>query len=187
MTPLKGDEIRLLVLDKSEPAPVYTLVHVSLASAPVFYALSYAWTDQSLFEESEPAQKDHIQLDGRETVVGSNLFAALHALCSHGFSHIPLWVDFLCIDQQNIVERNHQVLRMYSIYGKAALVTVWLGSEIHDSHLAFEFMRIFAKEAKDPHWVRRTIREHTFSREWHAVDHLLHRNWWRRLWIIQEM
>ncbi|KAG4441005.1 hypothetical protein IFR05_003512 [Cadophora sp. M221] len=188
MLPLKDNEIRLLVFNNdSSTAADYSLIHVSLDHPPKFYALSYAWADESLFPSSNTPKKHHIRLNGNDTVVGPNLSAALEAWRTNEYSCIPLWVDFLCIDQENISERNHQVLRMYSIYDKAALVTVWLGPDTHDSHLAFDFMRTFAKEAEDVLWIRRTIFEHTFSREWHAVDHLLHRNWWRRVWIIQEM
>lgn len=93
MLPLEGDEIRLLVLDRDETAPEYSLIHVSLASAPTFYALSYAWTDESIFTKPQPAQRDHIQLEGHQTAVGSNLFAALQAWRSHAFAYMPLWVD----------------------------------------------------------------------------------------------
>ncbi|KAH6706510.1 heterokaryon incompatibility protein-domain-containing protein [Leptodontidium sp. MPI-SDFR-AT-0119] len=188
MLPLKENEIRLLVFNAdSSTAADYSLIHVSLDHPPKFYALSYAWADESLFPSSETPTRHHIRLDGNDTLVGPNLSAALEAWRTNEYSCIPPWVDFLCIDQLNISERNHQVLRMYSIYDKAAMVTVWLGPDTHDSGLAFDFMRTFAREAEDVQWIRRTILEHTYSREWHAVDHLLHRNWWRRVWIIQEM
>lgn len=186
MLPLSRDEIRLLVLNDSSTGD-YTLIHVSLDQPPKFYALSYAWTDESLYPKSKDISPQYIRLHKHDTPVGPNLAAALKAWRSNGYSKIPLWVDFLCIDQNNISERNHQVLRMYTIYQRAALVAVWLGPDRHDSHLAFEFMGTFVKQAHDLEWIRRSIREHTFSRAWHAVDHLLRRNWWKRVWIIQEM
>jgi len=186
MLPLENDDIRLLVL-KDRNAKDYSLIHVSLKTPPLFYALSYAWTDESLYPKSEHDTPQQIQLHGHDTPVGPNLAAVLEAWRSNGYSKVPLWVDFLCIDQKNISERNHQVLRMYSIYQKAALVTVWLGPDRHDSHLAFDFMSTFVKQAHNLEWIRRSISEHTFSREWCAIDHLLRRNWWKRVWIIQEM
>ena len=183
MRSLEEDEIRLLVLDSGR----YSLVYVPLDKAPIFYALSYAWVDDTIFSNLDPSQQTRISIDGREVALGDNLAAALEAWQGHKFRHIPLWVDFLCIDQDNIVERNHQVLRMHSIYKKAAVVTVWIGPESHESSLAWDFMPLFSQEAEDLDWVRRTICQHSFSREWKAVDHLLHRSWWKRVWIIQEM
>jgi hypothetical protein len=43
-------------------------------------------------------------------------------------------VDALCIDQSNLLERNHQVLLMKRIYAQASLVLVWLGPAHEDSH-----------------------------------------------------
>lgn len=38
-----------------------------------------------------------------------------------------MWVDAVCIDQSNIVERNHQVKSMASVFSEASKVLVWLG------------------------------------------------------------
>jgi hypothetical protein len=38
-----------------------------------------------------------------------------------------LWVDALCINQEDTTERNHQVMQMGAIYEKAKRVVVWLG------------------------------------------------------------
>ena len=46
-------------------------------------------------------------------------------------SKIPTyyWVDALCMDQQNVLERNSQVARMANIFRRASGVVVWLGRE----------------------------------------------------------
>jgi hypothetical protein len=175
------------VLKSSTGTSEYSLNHVTLDTAPQFFALSYAWNDPSLFSEVEAGRKYNIRVDGIEVAIGVNLSAALKAWREHASSHIPLWVDSLCIDQQNIAERSEQVLRMYSIYEKARVVIVWLGPESNKSDLAWDFMSIFTRKAREHEWVRRSIRERVFSSEWKAVDHLLRRSWWRRVWIIQEM
>ena len=48
-----------------------------------------------------------------------------------------LWIDAICVDQNNIPERGHQVVRMAAIYPQASRVVVWLGPERDDSALAF--------------------------------------------------
>jgi len=44
-----------------------------------------------------------------------------------------IWIDALCIDQQNNSERNHQVRVMGKIYEMAVEVLVWLGCSAHNS------------------------------------------------------
>ena len=39
-----------------------------------------------------------------------------------------LWIDALCIDQTNKLERNHQVAQMGRIFSSASTVKVWLGT-----------------------------------------------------------
>lgn len=40
-----------------------------------------------------------------------------------------LWVDAVCIDQENFKERGEQVKIIKQIYTRAARVLVWLGPE----------------------------------------------------------
>lgn len=37
-----------------------------------------------------------------------------------------MWIDQICIDQSNTIERNHQVATMSHIYSNAIAVVVWL-------------------------------------------------------------
>ena len=52
-----------------------------------------------------------------------------------------LWIDAICINQDDIVERSEQVNKMASIYGSARLVILWLGEEAHESTLAVQTLR----------------------------------------------
>jgi hypothetical protein len=38
-----------------------------------------------------------------------------------------LWIDAICINQSDTLERNHQVKNMRLVYGTASSVVVWLG------------------------------------------------------------
>jgi hypothetical protein len=40
-----------------------------------------------------------------------------------------LWIDALCIDQESIVERQHQVRQMGLIFSAAKAVASWLGMD----------------------------------------------------------
>jgi hypothetical protein len=59
--------------------------------------------------------------------VRENLAAALDCLRS---SHVDkVWIDAVCINQDNIDERNAQVLRIRDIFSQSLAVTIWLGED----------------------------------------------------------
>ena len=49
-----------------------------------------------------------------------------------------LWVDAICVNQQDLTERSQQVRRMADIYRSARQVLVWLGPGSADSSLAMD-------------------------------------------------
>ena len=86
-----------------------------------YTCLSYRWGD--------PSPSQDILIDGKLFTIRQNLFdflatarekAASDASASLG----PFWVDALCIDQSDVLERNHQVRQMGTIYRNAAQVYV---------------------------------------------------------------
>lgn len=58
--------------------------------------------------------------------VRRNLLCALRVLRAEG--HLVLWIDALCINQDDNRERGHQVEMMGDIYRKASCVLSWLGT-----------------------------------------------------------
>jgi len=51
-----------------------------------------------------------------------------------------MWIDAICINQNDISERNNQVRQMGAIYSQASQVVVWLGEETGDSGRAIAFL-----------------------------------------------
>lgn len=85
-----------------------------------YLCLSYTWGDSL-------GDKATIFLDGVATAVNKHLEAALRDLresfeCRLG---MKVWVDALCINQADIVDRNVHVLRVKDIFGGAFAVTAW--------------------------------------------------------------
>ncbi|KAH9208830.1 heterokaryon incompatibility protein-domain-containing protein [Leptodontidium sp. 2 PMI_412] len=89
-----------------------------------YNALSYTWGDVAV--------KVPISLNGKIFFVTTNLEGALRNLrCltpAERGKQLPLWVDAICINQNDIEERDDQVRRMKDIYESAEWVTIWLGN-----------------------------------------------------------
>ena len=128
---------------------------VSLDDDPDFCALSYVWGDSSVTvpisieapaRDGEPNGEPNGEKDGAAVVVEFqatiNLEAALHKARAGGSRYrkaapeaFRLWVDAVCINQNDPTERQHQVLQMRRVYKSARLVIGWLGG--HDFSPAF--------------------------------------------------
>ena len=52
-----------------------------------------------------------------------------------------IWVDAICINQNDLAERKHQVELMASTYAKARSVILWLGVKADGSDQALEEIR----------------------------------------------
>jgi hypothetical protein len=78
-----------------------------------------------------------------------------------------LWVDALCIDQSNSLEKNHQVRQMYEIFSSALRVLIWLGEEDDESEFALTHLEglKLAKRQDIP-----------------RVASIFKRPWWNRMW-----
>jgi len=144
--PLKANEIRLIELKSSsswsDPAEIIQIRHVSLddSSSVSYEALSYAWGD--------PAIQCPLYFgDGSYLMVTESLFSALSNLRRRNRSRL-LWVDAVCINQDDLSERGSQVALMRQIYQTSECTLVYLGDEADNSDLALVFLIYFLKRVK---------------------------------------
>jgi hypothetical protein len=173
--------VRLLDLDalpsqmKHEPFPLSGRLRVaSLSTSPTFIALSYVW---GTFDDG----RQSIVCNGLRVPLTSNCFNALCAI-RRRYGGVTLWVDFICINQYDYVERGCQVALMREIYGAASQVVIWLGDTSAHSREGLEELRqLFS--SKSPHQTADSI----FGRDpSHGLKDILSRPWWRRMWVVQE-
>ena len=94
----------------------------SLDEQPEYEALSYAWDDGQ--------NSRRISLDNQLFTICTALESALRRL-RHSDRPRILWVDFLCINQEDVDERSSQVSLMQDIYTDSQRVLIWLGE--HES------------------------------------------------------
>jgi hypothetical protein len=189
-----------------------------LNTAPSYEALSYVWGNP---EPSQPIYLNDICVD-----VGPNLFAALRYLVSGSprevreldelhtrykflqrndyWSHADgptervVWADAICINQQDVDEKSHQVKLMASIYSRASQVVMWLGADEGD---AVKALPIIATALEDyatskkrddplpykafPH-VAPPGYPNFGDEKWFSLARFYDKEWFERIWVIQE-
>ncbi|CAD6589163.1 MAG: hypothetical protein ASARMPREDX12_003674 [Alectoria sarmentosa] len=169
------------------PPPANTYPARSRYTWGDYFALSYAWGD--------PNDTREIFVDGQVCHVTKNLEEeALRTLREHEVirAGYQLWIDSLCINQNNVPERSQQGRRMHEIYGTALDVLVWLGNEKDGSEMAIDFVNALSGcwDAGREEDLQRKLRRELYSRDlglWRALHQLTERSYWRRLWVTQEL
>ncbi|KAF5877904.1 putative ankyrin repeat and sam domain containing protein 6 protein [Botrytis fragariae] len=151
-----------------------------------YFALSYTWGYIDKVEE--------VIIDGAKIKVTFNLHMALQHLRSEEEDQI-FWIDALCINQENVHEKIHQIRQMGDIYKKAEKVVIWLGRGTEDSDLVMDAMKRLRKASLGWHpaewkdksngWVDENNEHLTNLRE--QMRLILERPWFRRIWILQEV
>jgi hypothetical protein len=165
-----------------------------LGEDPVYEVLSYTWGTSDATED--------ISVDENKTLaIRVNLAIALRYLRLETELR-TLWIDAICIDQNNVEEKNVQVPYMTQIYREASCVQIWLGESSYDSDRAFDVLEaIGGKESemvpslRSRDWVtgeRLVLRPDEPEKlkgqsdltieDWHSLKNLFQRPWWTRMW-----
>lgn len=156
---------------------------------PYYNALSYQWGEVTAFGK--------ILLDEEYLNVSQNLFEFLQLYHSKLRSEPTLdeylWIDAICINQQDVQEKQHQVKQMGDIYRYANNVFMWLGAQISETidAGAEELLRIdgLPKDTEHGAWSRsgytRTL--DPISAACSAMMEIAQNPYWGRMWIIQEV
>ena len=206
----EASEIRLMTLlpgrFKDDVSITMETVVLTREHAPQYEALSYAWGSKknpvAISVEAripDPAKSSSLLgLSQRRTIsVTKNLAKALPYLRKEDEPRV-LWIDAICVNQQNRAERGHQVKRMAAVYSMASQVIVWLGPESDNSTLALRAMDQVGSEMR-VNWATyeiisvstgKAITQNINPFDYEAlksVRDLLGRPWFERLWIWQEV
>lgn len=128
-----------------------------LKHPPPYKALSYVW--------GSPVGDVPICCGVQELLITENCVAALRKI-RHRMKSRMLWVDAICINQQSLDERNHQVALMGDIYSKASEVIIWLGEEILFSNFNMSLLIRcdWLISSKLPKWLRNYLLNNEFER-----------------------
>ena len=194
----EDEKTRLMILEPGEPDDKLEchLKHIHSLQDHEYEALSYVW--------GETSTNHVIQCLGMNIQITANLEGALRQL-RHGNRPRVLWVDAICIAQDDKAERSRQVRIMQEIYANARQVVVWLGQSSDGDSRAFVSLQSLKTQLnyQDDSWflIRlgwyRDRSGRVFSGGAHRsmltdIDYehlitLLRREWFRRTWVIQEV
>jgi hypothetical protein len=187
-SPLPPEHIRLLKVTQTDDQILCSLTAVPLSKPPDFNAISYCWGSES--------PTSAIICDGAALKVSPHLFEGLRCIFASAGS-TWVWVDAICINQADTVEKTLQVARMWDVYTIATKVVVWLGPSQDNSDEAFDAIpQLCLDFAKIPEGATRGQAFRTFTPTfglpsrtdpvWLALEHLYRRPWFQRLWVVQE-
>ena len=132
----------------------------------LYEALSYTWDG-----EKKPCS---ITIEEENLKVTTNLYAALLRLRHSSLERI-IWIDAICINQENPEEQGQQVQLMAMIYSKAHRVLVWLGETADDIEGALEDIQHAANQESTEHLNKKMNKK--------AILNLLQRGWFQRIWV----
>lgn len=189
-------EIRLLtilpdVFAAELQLEIQTHVFARETSTVQYEALSYTW--------GSPKEPLDVFVSQGFISVTKNLAEALQYL-RYEDKPRTMWIDAICVNQQDTDERSSQVKRMADIYSAASQVVVWLGPESTDSTTAMDCCELIASSVTVD-WIQQALYPVSTEIQWAsdeaplpfsheeliAISHLLNREWFKRLWIWQEV
>lgn len=175
--------IRLIKLERSKIDGLIacTICHTEL-SATEYDALSYVWGNPDANKTIRIKNTSASQWG--EFKVHKNLWNFLDNAWKRKYFDRWLWTDRICLDQSHgSKELGDQIPRMAEIYRNASQVIAWLGlTDQHAQHL------IAVREAVR----KKTVTEETFSQHFpqatvDAITAVRDANYWKRVWVVQEV
>ncbi|KAH8662990.1 heterokaryon incompatibility protein-domain-containing protein, partial [Tricladium varicosporioides] len=133
-----------------------------------YIALSYVWGDLS--------DRDIILVNGMALMVTRSLIRTL-MLLRDDRRVLYLWIDAICINQKDNLEKEQQVQNMGRIYELAQHTVIFLGEcdPVTEALIAQSLERIKLQLN-----VRREVQL------FQALQRLLEKPWFRRVWVFQE-
>ena len=201
--PLQRSQIRLLtILSVDDNGITCELEESEFEHSPAYNALSYAWGAQG---SNQPS----LHCNGGSISISPHLHSALMRFyqkwenddAPDRLSRPRIWVDAICINQNDHVEKAHQVARMARIYAHARRIIVWLGEHENESRLAMQLLQDYATAFPDlvRHESRYAERIHSAddflhlphgqasAGSWRALSDLFDRPYFQRRWVLQEL
>ena len=178
--------IRLLSLEPRDDRLTLSPFSARLEDKPYYEAISYTWGDAN--------RKKEIRCGDQPVTVPENLYDALRHLRSTDRVR-TLWVDAVCINQVDIAGKSAQIRIIADIYENAQAVLVWIGKEDDKTEAVFSEARRLAaaQTASNTEMASQKIsfipddHQSPFSDMAKGSLSIFRRDWFKRIWVIQEV
>ena len=163
-----------------------------------FESISYAWGStqdplQALIEcPSQPQGFAYLDID-------QDLASALRRLGREKTVR-ALWADAICVDRSNPDEKQAHIFRLADIFSRVSRIVAWLGPASEDSSEAFDTLQhlgeqvvsvednwVPSPDATESDWYRPDHKMPFSSETISAIEKLLLRDWFRRMWVLQDI
>ncbi|KAH7207127.1 heterokaryon incompatibility protein-domain-containing protein [Fusarium oxysporum] len=205
-------QIRLVEVISQPDMPLELSLSVhQITQSPDYYAISYTWGDSRFAKD--------ITINSQSMIVTENCRYALtqvrNRYPSHPGEHIFIWIDSICINQDDNKEKSYQVAVMSDIYTVASKVLACVGPHQDNSQILRNFFDSIVILSPELHFYQERsplpyhlgdnplpaiegflqlflqnspMSTHDFSiLLFHAFTAFASRSYWRRVWIIQEV
>ncbi|KAI5360464.1 putative heterokaryon incompatibility [Septoria linicola] len=154
-----------------------------------YYAISYAWG-------ANPGLAP-IVLNGQRVLIPDSAEAALRGIIAQLGSRSanrmqPIWIDAVCINPDDLNEKQRQAGKMGKVFSTAKIVFVWLGLDDGTAKAGFKSLRLLAKQQGE--FDSADLGEQD-RMEWalppgidqDSLEFFLDCPWFTRLWVLQEV
>ncbi|THV02670.1 HET-domain-containing protein [Dendrothele bispora CBS 962.96] len=200
--------IRLITI---EPQTLDCLVHCSVNEVNLdpedsthnpnleYETLSYTWYIDGDIGKPTKGTMQTIICNDRALKVHQNLYNGLLQLRRLKRS-LPIWIDAICINQNDDDEKSSQVKMMGEIFGRAKTVVVWLGRKTLGTRVALAILRpllkeggkdelgqFFVKQSQKDRDLRYVLADIGYSRIFSALHWIVGRGVFERVWTLQEI
>lgn len=183
-----ADKIRILDILPSGSdgvdGPIRCDIHVeALADKPIYEAISYRWGD--------PDSTISITVADKSTLVTANLYAVLRRLRLANEVR-SVWIDQLCIDQEDMEEKAMQVRLMREIYSNCSQCLIWMDEidanvSLADAEAAIGILNwMINPELSVPPCIESASLAQGPVRALASIGVDEH-EWWKRIWTVQEV
>ncbi|MCJ1277397.1 hypothetical protein MMC21_005209 [Puttea exsequens] len=197
-TRLEANQVRVLSISV-EPATGFLVCDFDVrdltSGQGTYRAISYCWGDHT------PTNRV-LCSDGNSLLVTESATEILRFIVPRNPMDF-FWIDQLCVNQADLVEKSAQVMAMGQIYSFTRQVIAWMGRGNRSSESAIAFVEMLFGEMEDmeskglqptlaplmslPARVHNAPAQMQASYKWSALSHLLRNPWFERIWVMQEV
>lgn len=202
-----AQQVRLLRISEGDDDDNLTvdLITSDLQEAPEYFAVSYTWGDVT--------EHQKLNINDKVVSVRQNCYDALWQIHMKYPTRPYVWIDSLCINQDDLEEKACQIQLMERIFTQAKSVLACIGPHADDSELVVDAVRK-AKEHDSKAAIAASLRplhledsskfrDFMYGEHWEtflesmdrdllanlngAFQKFSQRRYWKRLWVVQEI